>query len=134
MSGYCAINYKTNFQGFNLKHVYLTLLQEERAKSTGKNWYNMKAPEITEEMKNDLEILKMRSTLDPKHFYKKNDFKNLPKYFQVGVESFVPRVLFYISHLKVSKGFFFFCRLVVLLSLPPTSTIAEFLRRIARGL
>lgn len=62
------------------------LLQEERAKSTGKNWYFMKAPEITEEMKNDLEILKMRSSLDPKHFYKKNDFKTLPKYFQVGVQ------------------------------------------------
>ncbi|XP_034234998.1 deoxynucleotidyltransferase terminal-interacting protein 2-like [Thrips palmi] len=58
--------------------------KEERAKSTGKNWYNMKAPELTEEMKNDLEILKMRSSLDPKHFYKKNDFKTLPKYFQVG--------------------------------------------------
>lgn len=56
----------------------------ERAKSTGKNWFNMKAPEITEEMKNDLEVLKMRSALDTKHFYKKNDFKTLPKYFQVG--------------------------------------------------
>ncbi|KAE8742567.1 hypothetical protein FOCC_FOCC011861 [Frankliniella occidentalis] len=56
----------------------------EREKTAGRNWFNMKAPEITEEMKNDLEVLKMRSTLDPKHFYKKNDFKNLPKYFQVG--------------------------------------------------
>lgn len=26
----------------------------------------------------------MRSALDPKHFYKKNDLKVLPKYFQVG--------------------------------------------------
>lgn len=26
----------------------------------------------------------MRSVLDPKHFYKKNDLKVLPKYFQVG--------------------------------------------------
>ncbi|KAK3928118.1 Deoxynucleotidyltransferase terminal-interacting protein 2 [Frankliniella fusca] len=56
----------------------------EREKSAGRNWFNMQAPEITEEMKNDLEVLKMRSALDPKHFYKKNDFKNLPKYFQVG--------------------------------------------------
>lgn len=26
----------------------------------------------------------MRSALDPTHFYKKNDLKTLPKYFQVG--------------------------------------------------
>lgn len=26
----------------------------------------------------------MRSVLNPKHFYKKNDMKVLPKYFQVG--------------------------------------------------
>ncbi|KAJ1520566.1 hypothetical protein ONE63_003678 [Megalurothrips usitatus] len=56
----------------------------EREKSAGKNWFNMKAPEMTEEMKNDLEVLKMRSALDPKHFYKKNDMKVLPKYFQIG--------------------------------------------------
>lgn len=43
----------------------------------------MSAPETTEEVENDLKILKMRSVLDPKHFYKKNDFKGLPKYFQV---------------------------------------------------
>lgn len=38
---------------------------------------------MTDEIKNDLEILKMRSVLDPKHFYKKNDLSVLPKYFQV---------------------------------------------------
>lgn len=39
---------------------------------------------MTDEIKNDLEILQMRSALDPKHFYKKNDMKVLPKYFQIG--------------------------------------------------
>lgn len=43
----------------------------------------MKAPEITNELKNDLKVLKMRASLDPKHFYKKNDRDGLPKYFQV---------------------------------------------------
>lgn len=43
----------------------------------------MKAPEINEDLKNDLQVLKMRSVLDPKHFYKKNDMEVLPKYFQV---------------------------------------------------
>lgn len=45
----------------------------------------MPATEMTDEVKNDLEILQMRSVLDPKHFYKKNDLKTLPKYFQVGL-------------------------------------------------
>jgi len=43
----------------------------------------MKAPEITEELKNDLQILQMRSALDPKHFYKRSEMKTLPKYFEV---------------------------------------------------
>uniref|UniRef100_A0A8C2T8H7 Deoxynucleotidyltransferase terminal interacting protein 2 n=2 Tax=Coturnix japonica TaxID=93934 RepID=A0A8C2T8H7_COTJA len=56
----------------------------EREKTTGDGWFGMKAPEITSELKNDLKILKMRASLDPKHFYKKNDRDGLPKYFQVG--------------------------------------------------
>lgn len=44
----------------------------------------MKAPEITQELKGDLQVLKMRASLDPKRFYKKNDRDGFPKYFQVG--------------------------------------------------
>ncbi|NWI04115.1 TDIF2 protein, partial [Tichodroma muraria] len=54
----------------------------EREKTTGDGWFGMKAPEITGELKNDLKVLKMRASLDPKHFYKKNDRDGLPKYFQ----------------------------------------------------
>lgn len=46
----------------------------------------MRAPELTEELKNDLKALKMRSAMDPKRFYKKNDREGPPKYFQVGWE------------------------------------------------
>ncbi|XP_060934443.1 deoxynucleotidyltransferase terminal-interacting protein 2 [Limanda limanda] len=56
----------------------------ERAKCTGDAWFNMKAPELTQELKGDLQVLKMRSTMDPKRFYKKNDRDGFPKYFQVG--------------------------------------------------
>ncbi|NWR41298.1 TDIF2 protein, partial [Regulus satrapa] len=56
----------------------------EREKTTGDGWFGMKAPEITSELKNDLKVLKMRASLDPKHFYKKNDRDGLPKYFEVG--------------------------------------------------
>ncbi|NWX57167.1 TDIF2 protein, partial [Promerops cafer] len=56
----------------------------EREKTTGDGWFGMKAPEITSDLKNDLKVLKMRASLDPKHFYKKNDRDGFPKYFQVG--------------------------------------------------
>lgn len=56
----------------------------EREKTKGKKWYGLPATEMTEEVKHDLEVLQMRSVLDPKHFYKKNDMKVLPKYFQIG--------------------------------------------------
>ncbi|XP_062992044.1 deoxynucleotidyltransferase terminal-interacting protein 2 [Elgaria multicarinata webbii] len=56
----------------------------ERAKTTGDGWFGMKAPEMTDELKNDLKALKMRTAIDPKRFYKKNDREGPPKYFQVG--------------------------------------------------
>lgn len=58
--------------------------RKERSKTKGKNWFNMGAPELTPEVKHDLQVVRMRSVLDPKHFYKKNDLKALPKYFQIG--------------------------------------------------
>lgn len=56
----------------------------ERQKTTGDGWFNMKAPELTEELKNDLKALQMRSAMDPKRFYKKNDREGFSKYVQVG--------------------------------------------------
>lgn len=58
--------------------------KKERDRTKGSNWFNMPATEMTDELKSDLEVIRMRSVLDPKHFYKKNDLKVLPKYFQVG--------------------------------------------------
>eukprot|EP00088_Acartia_fossae_P060256 TRINITY_DN7210_c0_g1_i4.p1 TRINITY_DN7210_c0_g1~~TRINITY_DN7210_c0_g1_i4.p1 ORF type:complete len:262 (-),score=92.92 TRINITY_DN7210_c0_g1_i4:43-828(-) len=56
----------------------------EREKTKGAAWFDMPALEMTDERKNDLELLKMRGVLDPKRFYKKSDTKELPKYFQIG--------------------------------------------------
>ncbi|KAL4634901.1 deoxynucleotidyltransferase terminal-interacting protein 2 isoform X1 [Arapaima gigas] len=58
--------------------------REEREKTTGDGWFNMKAPEMTQELQNDLRALKMRSAMDPKRFYKKNDQEGFPKYLQMG--------------------------------------------------
>ncbi|XP_018582331.2 deoxynucleotidyltransferase terminal-interacting protein 2 isoform X1 [Scleropages formosus] len=70
--------YKESKKALKLKR------REEREKTTGDGWFNMKAPEMTQELKNDLQALKMRSAVDPKRFYKKNDREGFPKYLQVG--------------------------------------------------
>lgn len=58
--------------------------QLERSQNKGKNWYNMPAPELTEEKKNDLLAIQMRGGLYADKFFKKgSDTKGLPKYFQV---------------------------------------------------
>ncbi|OWF50519.1 deoxynucleotidyltransferase terminal-interacting protein 2-like [Mizuhopecten yessoensis] len=66
----------------------LQTLKKQRKKdkemTKGKGWFNMTAPEMTEETKNDLTVLQMRRALDPKRFYKSNDIKTLPKFFQFG--------------------------------------------------
>ncbi|CAG0899171.1 unnamed protein product [Darwinula stevensoni] len=56
----------------------------ERAKTKGEKWYHLPATELTDEIKRDLEVIQMQNVLDPKRFYKKNDLKALPKYFQIG--------------------------------------------------
>jgi len=58
--------------------------RNKQKQGTGAGWFNMRAPQITSEIRHDLQILRMRSALDPKHFYKKNDMITLPKYFHVG--------------------------------------------------
>ncbi|KAI5664938.1 hypothetical protein M9H77_24261 [Catharanthus roseus] len=62
------------------------LLRKQVKDTAGKNWFDMPAPTITPELKKDLQILKLRSVIDPKRHYKKGDSKSktLPKYFQVG--------------------------------------------------
>lgn len=58
--------------------------KKKRESSKGEKWFNMPAATITEEIKNDLQVLQMRSVLDPKQFYKKNALKDTPKFFHVG--------------------------------------------------
>lgn len=60
--------------------------QVEKEKTTGDGWFNMKAPELSQELKGDLQVLKMRGSLDSKRFYKKNDRDGFPKYFQVSTK------------------------------------------------
>ena len=58
-------------------------LQAEREQSAGWGWFDMPAPQLTQEIKNDLKLLRMRNALDPTRHYKTADSKKLPRYFQV---------------------------------------------------
>lgn len=78
--------------------------QEQRESSKGKEWFGLPATEMTDEVKNDLQVLQMRSALDPKHFYKKNDLKVLPKFFQVGKYEDSPLDYHREKHVKKSKS------------------------------
>jgi hypothetical protein len=53
-------------------------------KTTGKEWFDMKAPELTPELKEDLQAINLRHVIDPSRFYKKMDRNDIPKFFQVG--------------------------------------------------
>ncbi|XP_067621160.1 uncharacterized protein [Eurosta solidaginis] len=75
---------------FITKKKQREIIRIEREKTKGRGWYNLPATEHTEETTNELKILQMRSVLDPKHFYKKNDLKVLPKYFQIGTVQHSP--------------------------------------------
>jgi len=55
-------------------------------KNAGPNWFNMETPQITPEIERDLRMLRLRAYMDPKQFFKKDDFasKKLPEHFQIG--------------------------------------------------
>lgn len=86
-------------------------MQEERAKTTGDGWFNMSAPELTEDLKNDLKALQMRSAMDPKRFYKKNDREGFPKYFQVRILPALRRGQIFFFHTFRRKFVYVICSL-----------------------
>ncbi|KAL2862967.1 Fcf2 domain-containing protein [Aspergillus lucknowensis] len=53
--------------------------------TAGSDWFDLPKTELTPELKRDLQLLRMRSILDPKRHYKKENGKSqVPKYSQVG--------------------------------------------------
>lgn len=60
------------------------MVQEKKA-TAGSDWFNMPRTEMTDELRRDLQLLKMRNVLDPKRHYKKSDSKSdVPAFSQVG--------------------------------------------------
>lgn len=58
--------------------------KKHRDQVCSSKWFNMKAPELTKDVKNQLSILRLREILDRKNFYKSNDRQKFPKFFQMG--------------------------------------------------
>ncbi|KAI9646939.1 dTDP-fucopyranose mutase [Ciborinia camelliae] len=53
--------------------------------TAGAKWYNMPKTLVTPELKRDLQLIRLRSVLDPKRFYKKDSARaEVPEYSQVG--------------------------------------------------
>ncbi|KAH7423513.1 hypothetical protein KP509_12G058700 [Ceratopteris richardii] len=60
------------------------LARKQRKDTAGDKWFNVPAPIMTPELKQELQLVKLRGVLDPKRHYKAEDSRGLPKYFQVG--------------------------------------------------
>jgi len=59
-------------------------LQTKKA-TAGKEWFGLPRTDLTPELKRDLQLLKMRSVLDPHRHYRKDGGKmKAPEYSQVG--------------------------------------------------
>jgi hypothetical protein len=63
----------------------LTNILKEKKATSGPDWFNLPRTELTPELRRDLQLLKMRSVLDPKRHYKKmNSKSDVPAFSQVG--------------------------------------------------
>lgn len=76
-----TVSHHTGNQSINFKEKQC---RKEQQKTAGDGCFGMKAPDLTDELKNNLKALKMRGGMNPKRFYKKNDRDGFPKYFQIG--------------------------------------------------
>ncbi|GIL86940.1 hypothetical protein Vretimale_15526 [Volvox reticuliferus] len=57
---------------------------EDSSSLRSKEWFQLPATKITDEMKQELRLLRLRGAYDPKRFYKSLDDTKFPKHFQIG--------------------------------------------------
>lgn len=59
---------------------------KEKKATAGSDWFNLPKTVVTPELKRDLQLLRMRSVLDPKRHYKKDNSKKseIPEFSQIG--------------------------------------------------
>ncbi|KAI9836678.1 MAG: hypothetical protein M1819_001314 [Sarea resinae] len=60
-------------------------IKQEKKATAGSQWFNLPRTNLTPELKRDLQLLHMRSVLDPKRHYKKENGKTrAPEYSHIG--------------------------------------------------
>ena len=85
LNKYCTLYDKDKcVQPLNINYVNKKARKEEMKNTTGPLWYNMKAPELTPELKEDLKAMQIKQYTDPTQFFKKIDKNKLEKFFQIG--------------------------------------------------
>ena len=85
MSKYCTLYSKDNaVKPLNENFLEKKRKREENKRTTGPKWYNMKAPELTTELKQELKAVQLGKLSEPFQFHKKNDRKGYAKFFQIG--------------------------------------------------
>ena len=85
MSKYCTLYSKDNaVKPLNENYLEKKRKREENKRTTGPKWFNMKAPELTTELKQELKAVELGKLSEPFQFHKKSDRKGFAKFFQIG--------------------------------------------------
>jgi hypothetical protein len=76
---------RTSSQSVAIERAVPRTISKKEKPTAGSDWFDLPKTELTPELKRDLQLLRMRSILDPKRHYKKESGKaQPPKYSQVG--------------------------------------------------
>lgn len=79
-----------DFRAEPIRPVHDKHLREKEAKAKKEEsldkWFGMPKRTLTPEMERELQVLKLRGSIDAKRFYKANDSKALPTHFQMATE------------------------------------------------
>ena len=85
LTKYCTLYDKNNaIKPLNENYLEKKRKREENKKTTGPKWFNMRAPELTTELKQELKAVQLGRLSEPFQFHKKNDKKGYAKFFQIG--------------------------------------------------
>ena len=85
ISKYCNLYNKDKaIKPLNENYLEKKRRREENKTTTGPKWFNMKSPELTSELKQELKAVQLRRISEPFQFHKKNDRKGYAKFFQIG--------------------------------------------------
>ena len=84
LSKYCTLYSSDPLKPLNEEFLAKKRRKIDRKNSAGPGWFNMKAPEMTPELLNELKAVKYGRLSQPYEFHKKDDRKGYAKFFQIG--------------------------------------------------